>query len=318
MNAPLVSVCLVTFNHEKYIHDCVMSVIAQADDVDLELLIGDDLSEDSTQAIVESLATRYPNLIRYCRNTSRLGPAANYLSLIDKVCGKFIAHLDGDDLWLPGKLSAQVAFLDQHPDCPAVYTNASTMRDDGTGLGLFNNSQQERININDLVVRGNFLCHSSVLYRATLKADVLPLPAPFIDYRIHLLLARHGDLGYINKTLVKYRVNSVGSMLIHSNDMVRELYWEALLSVPRSTVSEKALAGGIAEFGRSVFFNSLKKRNLSLLFKWFPEVIKCSPIGRPRMIMLMIAAIIRVGVQEAIQALRSLLGNKHSRILYRH
>ena len=316
MNAPLVSVCLVTFNHETYIRDCVMSVIGQADDVDLEILIGDDLSEDGTQAIVEALATQFPSIVRYYRNTARLGPAGNYLSLIARARGKYIAHLDGDDLWLPGKLSAQVAYLDQHPDCPATYTNALTMRDDGASLGLFNNTQQERFNIDYLAIRGNFLCHSSVLYRATMQTDVLALPAPFIDYRIHLLLAGHGDLGYINETLAKYRVNSVGSMLIHSNDKVRELYWEALLNIPRSRVSEKALAGGIAEFGRSVFFSSLKKRNLSLLFKWFPKVIKCSPVGQPRMILLMTKAIIRVGAQELMRTLRSRFSDKYPRILY--
>lgn len=316
MTAPLVSVCLVTFNHGTYIHDCVMSVIDQADDVDLEILIGDDLSEDGTQAIVEALATQFPSIVRYHRNTARLGPAGNYLSLIARARGKYIAHLDGDDLWLPGKLSAQVAYLDQHPDCPAVYTNALTMRDDGSSLGLFNNTQQERINIDFLVIRGNFLCHSSVLYRATMQTDVLALPAPFIDYRIHLLLALHGDLGYINETLVNYRVHSVGSMLIHSNDQVRQLYWEAVLSIPRAATSKKALAGCMTEFGRSVFFSSLKKRKKALLFMWFPEVIEFSPVGQPRMILLMITAIIRVGIQELMQALRSRLSDKYPRILY--
>ncbi len=317
MNAPLVSVCLVTFNHERYIHECIESVIAQAADVDMEVLIGDDQSEDSTQTIVEALATQYPDIIRYHRNATRLGPVGNYLSLTEKARGKFIAHLDGDDLWLPGKLAAQVAFLDKYPDCPAVYTNAFTILEDGTSLGLFNNPQQERFSIGDLVIRGNFLCHSSVLYRATLKPGVLALPAPFIDYRIHLLHAQHGDIGYLNEVLVKYRVNSTSSILVHSNDSVRELYWEALLDVPRTTVSDKALAGGIAEFGRSVFFNSLKKRDMSLVRKWFPEIIKVSPIGRAKMTVLMITAIIRVGVQELTQAARSILSSNYCRVLYR-
>jgi glycosyltransferase involved in cell wall biosynthesis len=293
-----------------------MSVIGQADDVDLEILIGDDLSEDGTQAIVEALATQFPSIVRYHRNTARLGPAGNYLSLIARARGKYIAHLDGDDLWFPGKLSAQVAYLDQHPDSPAVYTNALTMRDDGASLGLFNNTQQERINIDYLVIRGNFLCHSSVLYRATMQTDVLALPVPFIDYRIHLLLALHGDLGYINETLVNYRVHSVGSMLIHSNDQVRKLYWEAVLSIPRAATSKKALAGCMAEFGRSVFFSSLKKRKKALLLKWFPKVIEFSPVGQARMILLMITAIIRVGIQELMQTFRSRLSDKYPRVLY--
>lgn len=317
MSSPLVSVCIVTFNHEKYIRECVMSVIAQADDVDLEVLVGDDQSEDDTQAIMESLADEFPELVRYCRNSTRLGPLGNYLSLIDKSRGSLIAHLDGDDLWLPGKLKAQVAFMEENPHYPAVYTNALTIRDDGSRLGLFNNSQPEHFDINSLVIRGNFLCHSSMLYRATLKKNILAIPLPFIDYRIHLRHARQGHIGYINKALVKYRVNSSSSILVHANDVVRELYWEALLDVPRSMVSDKAFAGGIAEFGRSVFFSSLKKRDLSLMRKWFPEIMKVSPTGRIRTIALLITAIIRVGFQELVQVIRSVLSRNYSRVLYR-
>ena len=318
MNSPLVSVCIVTFNHEKYIHDCVMSVVAQADQLDIEILIGDDRSGDSTQTIVAALVEQYPNIIRYYRNATRLGPVGNILSLAEKARGKFIAHLDGDDLWLPGKLAAQVAYLDQNPDCPAVYTNAFTISDDGTRIGLFNNRQKERFSISDLVARGNFLCHSSVLYRAALKPGVLALPAPFIDYRIHLLHARHGDVGYLNEALVKYRVNSATSMLIHSKDLVRELYWEALLDVPRTTVGDKTLAGAIAKFGKSVFFNSLKRRDISRLRKWLPEIMKASPIGRTRMAILLITAIIRGGVQYLIWATRLIRSDHYARVLHRN
>lgn len=317
MSFPLVSVCIVTFNQEKYIRECVMSVIAQADDVNIEVLIGDDLSEDSTQSILEELAAQYPSTIRYYRNATRLGPVGNYLSLAEKARGKFLAHLDGDDLWLPGKLVSQLRFLDQYPDCPAVYTNAFTILDDGSSLGLFNNPQRERLSIADLVVRGNFLCHSSVLYRAALKQGILELPAPFIDYRVHLYYARHGDIGYLNEALVKYRVNSASSILFHMNDSVRELYWEALLDVPRTKVSDQALAGGISEFGRSVFFSSLKKRDPSLMRKWFPEIMKASPTGRIRMMALLIAAIIRVGFQETVQVIRSVFNPKYLKVLYR-
>ena len=176
MNSPLVSVCIVTYNQENYIRDCIMSVIQQAEDVDIEILVGDDRSNDGTQAIMESLEEQFPALIRYRRNPEQLGPIGNYQSLIQASRGSLIAHLDGDDLWVDGKLAAQVAFLDGHPDCAAVYTNAYTIRDDGSSLGLFNNPQRESFGLDHLVSRGNFLCHSSMVYRANLKQGVLDLP----------------------------------------------------------------------------------------------------------------------------------------------
>lgn len=317
MNSPLVSVCIVTFNQEDYIRDCVMSVVQQAEDVDIEILVGDDRSNDGTQAIMESLAGRFPTLIRYRRNPEQLGPLGNYQSLIEVSRGSLIAHLDGDDLWVGGKLAAQVAFLNEHPECPAVYTNAHTIRDDGSSLGLFNNPQRDRFALDDLVARGNFLCHSSMVYRANLKQEVLDLPLPFIDYRIHLHHARHGPIGYLDEPLVKYRVQSSSSMLIHSNDTVRQLYWEALMDVPPSLVSDKALTSGIAEFGRSVFFASLKKRDVSLLRQWIPRALSSAPGGRARTLLRMIGAILRVGVRESYEAIRSHLSAARPRILYR-
>jgi glycosyltransferase involved in cell wall biosynthesis len=317
MSAPAVSVCIVTFNQERYIRDCVMSVVQQAEDVDIEILVGDDRSSDGTQAIMESLAEQFPTLVRYRRNPEQLGPIGNYQSLIEVSRGSLIAHLDGDDLWVAGKLAEQIAFLNDHPDCPAVYTNAYTISEDGSSLGLFNNPQQDRIGLDYLVSRGNFLCHSSMIYRAKLKQEVLDLPLSCIDYRIHLRLARHGEIGYLNEPLVKYRVQSSSSMLIHSNDTVRQLYWEALMDVPQSLVSDKALTSGISEFGRSVFFASLKKGDVSLLRKWIPLALAAAPGGRVRALFLMLLAIVRVGARESYEAIRSYFNAARPRILYR-
>ncbi len=266
---------------------------------------------------MESLADEFPDLVRYRRNPVRLGPAENYQSLIKESRGSFIAHLDGDDLWVPGKLAAQVKYLERHIDCPAVYTNAIAINEDGARVGLFNNPQPERIGIDPLIARGNFLCHSSILYRAKIKGEILAFSPPFIDYRIHINCARHGELAYINKALVRYRVNSLGSVLIHQNENIRQLYWEAFEDIPPGIVCEKALASGVAEFGRSVFYASLKKKDLSFLIAWLPKVIRGSPVGRVRTLLLMVMAIIRTGTVESYHALLSFFGNRRSKIIYR-
>lgn len=317
MSSPLVSVCIVTFNHERYIRDCIMSVIEQANDVDIEILVGDDQSTDETQEIMQSLAREFPDLVDYRRNPERLGPAGNYQSLIAAARGSLIAHLDGDDYWLSGKLAAQVDALDRHAACSAVYTNAMTVNDAGATVGLFNNPQPEQIGINALLARGNFLCHSSVLYRAAIKDEILALSPPFVDYRIHILCALRGDLVYLNEALVAYRLNSTGSVLIHQNENIREQYWEALTAVPRERVNEKALAGGIVEFGRSTFFASLKKKDISLLRRWLPRVLSAAPAGRLRTLFLVILAVARVGMTESYGAIRSRLSAASPKVRYR-
>ncbi|MBK8536264.1 MAG: glycosyltransferase [Candidatus Competibacteraceae bacterium] len=316
MSIPKVSVCVVTYNHARYIRNCLMSVLAQCEDISLEILVGDDLSEDETGEILQLLAYKYSSLIRYFRHAERKGPSVNYQFLIREACGKYIAHLDGDDFWLPGKLAAQVRFMEQHPDCPAVYSNAIAIRDDGVLLGVFNNFQPTRFDINSLLRRGNFLNHSSMLYRAFLRENLLALPPPFLDYRIHLRHARHGAIGYLNQALVGYRVNSSSSIIVHANDNVRRLYWEALLDAPRDSVNANDLASGIAEFARSIFFRSIRKKDISLLRQWLPIIVANSPVSRVKMSVLIFAAIIRVGIRESLAALYAHLSGNSLRAIY--
>ena len=130
MILPRVTVCIVTYNHERYIHDCIMSVLAQAHDVSLEVLIGDDQSTDRTEEIARALAARFPDVIRYFRHENRLGPGGNYQFLIGRARGEYIAHLDGDDFWLPGKLTKQISVMDKDSGVSASYTNALCIDDD--------------------------------------------------------------------------------------------------------------------------------------------------------------------------------------------
>lgn len=318
MSVPRVSVCVVTYNHARYIHDCLMSVLAQAEDVLLEILVGDDLSEDETSEIIKILAKKHPGTIYYFRHAERKGPAGNYQFLIDKARGEYIAHLDGDDFWLPGKLAAQVSFMERNPDCPAVYTNAFTIRDDGQPMGLFNNPQPTRININELIRHGNFLNNSSILYRSSLRENILALQPPFLDYQIHLRHAQYGTIGYINQALVVYRVNSSSSVIIQSNNLIRNLYWNALLDVPCELILKEDLAKGMADFMRRIFFRSIRLKSCSLVYEWWPRIMIQAPVGRVQMIYWTLLSILRTGLFEIIGTACARISGSRIKILYWH
>ena len=315
---PLVSVCIVTYNHKRYIHDCIMSVIAQSSDVTLEILVGDDQSDDGTSGIIEVLTKEYPHFIRNFRHLKRIGYGSkNYLYLLQKTRGTYIAHLDGDDYWLPGKLKAQVAFLEQNPTCSAVYTNALVIQENNEPAGIFNNPQPTKFDINRLLGQGNFLNNSSMLYRASFKQSILDFQAPFIDYQINLSHALSGSLGYLNQALTVYRLNSSSSVLVQANERIRKLYWDALLNLPRASVNTDALARGMSEFGRSVFFRSLRIKKISLFKKWLPIVLNSSPVGKAKTIFFVLSAIFRVAAQEGLASLSAKLGGNQMKILYR-
>ena len=286
MSAPAVTVCVLAYNHERYIHDCITSVVAQAEGLDVEVLVGDDQSTDGTPQIVADLAVRHPNVIRHIRHAQRLGGSGNHRFLLNAAAGDCIAHLDGDDYWLPGKLRAQLEFLAAHPGCAAVYTNALVIDEEGRQRGLFTGPQPELVSLDRLLQRGNFLNNSSMLFRRSALPLLLGIEGQFIDYQGHLRCARQGPVGYLNRPLTAYRAGSTSSILVHANDHIRELYWQALLDVPRELVSADALARGMADFLRRITFRSVRTGQPGMLLDWGRRVLAKAPTGNIRMLWL--------------------------------
>lgn len=317
MTAPAVSVCVLAYNHEKYIRDCLMSVLAQADGLDLEILVGDDQSSDATSQIVADLALQHPKLIRHYRHARRLGGTGNNQFLVRAAAGACIAHLDGDDFWLPGKLRAQLEFLAANPDCTAVYSNAIVVNDDRRLLGVFNAPQPAKLDLGSLLVRGNFLHTSSLLFRASQRHLLLEIGEQFIDYRIHLRLARHGLLGYLNQPLTAYRAGSSSSIITHANDQIRECYWQALLDVPPELVQADVLTRGMADFLRRVVFRAVRAGSPGLARAWTRRVLEHSPSGALRTLWLTACNVTGTASMLLLDWVGRRLSRTHLKVFYR-
>jgi len=278
---------VATYNQDRYIEDCLTSVLIQSGDVPIEVLVGDDGSSPETPRIVERLSRQYPGFIRYFRHERNLGPSANYQFLAGRARGRFIAHLDGDDYWLPGKLKAQTAWLDGHPNSPASYSNAAVIDDAGILIGVFSSSVSRDIDLPFLLERGNFLNHSSMVYRASCREVVLGISGPFIDYRMHLGFAREGGLGFDNRVFVVYRQGSEHSMVKKVPETVRELYFDAVSSVILdSHISNAVRRRALAHFLIGIMFESMMQLRFRPTFLWwgrirekYPQYFWCALLG---------------------------------------
>jgi glycosyltransferase involved in cell wall biosynthesis len=116
MSAPLVSVCLITYNHVNYIREAIDGVIMQKVNFAWELIIADDFSTDGTREIVLDYKEKYPDLIKLIlpnENTKAL----IFIDLISTPQSKYIAYLDGDDYWTDKyKLQKQVDFMEKNKE----------------------------------------------------------------------------------------------------------------------------------------------------------------------------------------------------------
>lgn len=268
MSEPSVSVCVVTYNQEQYIRRCLESVVSQLPPGEIEVLVGDDGSSDATRAIIREFVECYPNVVIPVFNEVTLGPSENYRKLISRARGAFVAHIDGDDFWLPGKLRAQLAILRSNTMASAVLTNALVVGNDGSEMGFFTDARRDSIDLNYLVEKGNYLCHSSLLYRAEHRGCILAIKGNFIDYMILVRLAGVGRLLYLDRAYVGYRWNASASMRATMTALVNEGYWQALQQASICGVSTAAFQGGVARFVERVLLQCLLQRRMDTAWEW--------------------------------------------------
>ena len=116
---PLVSVIVPAYNAARYIRQALESVCTQTYR-DIEVIVVDDGSRDETPAIVEEFATSDPRVRLLLQNNAGVGAARNMG--LRQAQGVYIAPIDADDIWHPGKLEAQVACMEAHgPETGLVY-----------------------------------------------------------------------------------------------------------------------------------------------------------------------------------------------------
>jgi len=126
LNHPIVSVCVATYQHAKYITNCIEGILMQQTAFGYEIIIGEDQSKDGTREICMEYAEKYPDKIRlYLRNRETSIYSQNNKTIIRlngfwcrmSARGKYIALCEGDDYWTdPLKLQKQVDFLNTRPD----------------------------------------------------------------------------------------------------------------------------------------------------------------------------------------------------------
>lgn len=119
--APRVSVITIFLNAEHYLAEAINSVLAQ-DFCDLELILVDDGSIDGGTTIARDYASRPGSMVRYVEHPSRAnrGMSASRNLGLSAARGELVAFIDADDVWMPRKLSDQVAIMDAHPELGMV------------------------------------------------------------------------------------------------------------------------------------------------------------------------------------------------------
>lgn len=115
MSSPLLSICLITYNHEKYIEETLAGISIQKVDFPIELIIADDFSTDKTRDIIRKFCESFPHTVKLIFQEKNVGPGDNFRDLMLYPNSKYIAYIEGDDYWIdPLKLQKQVDYLEKN------------------------------------------------------------------------------------------------------------------------------------------------------------------------------------------------------------
>lgn len=119
-NLPMVSICCITFKHEKYIRECLDGFIMQKTNFPFEVIVHDDASPDKTADIIREYEAKYPDIIKPIYQTENQYSKkikSLWKHVFPRCRGKYIAICEGDDFWCdPNKLQIQYDFMEAHPD----------------------------------------------------------------------------------------------------------------------------------------------------------------------------------------------------------
>ena len=211
---PRVSVVLPTYNHEKYVGECIQSVLDQTYQ-NFEIIITDDGSTDGTVNVIKEFDD---SRIQFYTHAENKGACAAINNCIQKAAGEYIAVLNSDDAWEPTKLEKQVQYLDSHPEIGAVFTKVAFVDEAGNLIGpenykgfyKFEKENRSRYEwLRFFFSPGNCLCHPSVLIRKKCYDEVglydeRVANLPDLDMWVRLCLKY--DIHILNEKLVRFRI----------------------------------------------------------------------------------------------------------------
>jgi glycosyltransferase involved in cell wall biosynthesis len=209
-NQPLVSVLIASYNHARFLDETIGSVLAQTYQ-NWELLITDDASTDDSAAVLRRYAEQHPGRIRVFLHERNRGVSSATNNSLAAARGQYLAILGSDDRMRPGRLAAQVAYLEANPQVGAVFTPVNYI--DGDGRQIEPNDDVFGLPIHDLrrqLLLRNFLNAPSAMMRREVAAKVgrfNPALDYTQDYDYWLRALDHAELRRLPERLTDYRVH---------------------------------------------------------------------------------------------------------------
>jgi len=272
-NKILVSIAVLTYNHEHYLREALDSILMQQVDFTYEVVVGDDCSTDQTRVILETYERNHPGIFKVLYRTENIGTTRNAYDVFTHCEGQYIAQLEGDDFWTdPHKLLKQVQFLESHEQYIAVAHSCNVLCEDialkesyeafydcrdGAVFEFADYIKKPFAGHTCTMLYRNIFCNDQLDYRIFYEAD------HFIgDQTLNLLLVMQGKVFCMAAKMSTYRlISKVGaenfaSQSLKSNPLKQR--WNYLSKISEYSMHNACESLINVDIRTVYWFNSLK------------------------------------------------------------
>ena len=230
---PKVSVVIASYQHANFVRQCIESVLAQSF-TDFEVVVTDDGSKDGTVDIIRSMNDERIRLAVFPENR---GACVAMNDAIARATGTYVAVLNSDDYFLPGKLERQVQVLDQRPDLAAVFARPAIVDERGAPLEnhplvhVFEARTLSRHQwLRHFFFSANALCHPTLMIRRQCYAELGGYDhrlAQLPDLDMWVRLSRRYELDVLPERMTAFRIlDNDSNASAPRPDVVARTIWE--------------------------------------------------------------------------------------------
>lgn len=219
---PIVTVGILTYNHENYVEECLSSVIEQQGNFKLNIIICDDNSTDKTSKIIEDVISRtsqHENLkIDFHKNDENIGMVANFnklINLIKETNCDYFSFCEGDDYYLSSnRLAKHLDFCKRNPQFAFSYNKIMFYWQNENKFEIYDSGFDGEILPTEELVRLNHLGNLNVSFICgdilkNIKDDLFENKFTG-DWMLHIYCSQYGDIGFLNAPYNVYRKHENG------------------------------------------------------------------------------------------------------------
>ena len=277
MNISL-TIILVTYNHEKYIDECLKSIINQKfDKSKIQLIIAEDYSTDKTREVIDKYCFQDFGVVDKLYRSKNIGLIKNFIEALNKAHGRYIATISGDDFWMnENKLIKQIDIFKQHQNISAVYTAVTIITRNKKIESPIQFNQNKIIGINNIDNLMHFPCGinaSSIMFvNENIESYIEVIQNfDFEDFILfHFLIKDNKSVYFLNEKLSCYRKldNSLSNTYSNLDLLLKKYEMMIYLNIKyySGMLREKIKNDFLIEFNKMMIKKSFKRKLVDLIF----------------------------------------------------